>query len=226
MATNAMIPAVAIVDPELMLSLPPYLTAVTGFDVFAHAFEAYVHDNSTPFIETLALRAIEITAENLVAVYKNGKNRQARYNMAYADTLGGMCIALNNTTMPHDIGQAIVGKYPGITHGQSLALVYPVYLDYAVLFSESEIAKLARIFDKSLAGVSDAVAASALKNILIKWQRELGILNSCDGLGIPEDLMDDVIEETMKICAFLTKKAGQGREQVAAIVNKIWHQKF
>lgn len=223
-ATKAMTPSVAIVDPELMVSLPPYLTAVTGFDVFSHAFEAYADDNSNPFVELLALRAIEITAKNLGAAYQDGTSKQARYNMAIADTLAGMCITMNNTSMPHLIGQAIVGKCHEITHGQSLAIVYPAFMDYILPFYEYEMAKVARLFDPSLADAGDAQAASSLKGILIEWQRELGILASGGSLEIPEDVMEEVIEETMRTCPFLTQKAGQSRDQVAAVIGRIWQQ--
>ena len=222
-ATKSMIPTVAIVDPELMLSLPPYQTAVTGFDVFTHAFEAYVNDNSNPVIETLALRAIEITVENLIKVYKIGTDLSARYWMAFADTLAGICITLNNTTMPHDIGQAIVGKCPDLTHGQSLALVFPNYLECAMPIKVREFAKIARLFDPSVRDASDLQAAAELKSLVIQWMSDLKIYASGSSLGLPESVIDDVIEETMATCPFLTK-LGKSRGQVTEIIWDIWRQ--
>ncbi|MCL1854150.1 MAG: iron-containing alcohol dehydrogenase [Clostridia bacterium] len=225
-ATKGMMPNVAIVDPEQVVSLPPYQTAVTGFDVFAHAFEAYVDDHSNPFVELLALHAIKIAARNLVSAYKDGTDKQARYNMAIGDTLAGMCITLNNTSMPHLIGQAIIGKRHEITHGQSLAIAYPEFVDCALPFYESEMAKVARLFSPTLKHVNDGEAASALKGILIAWQRELGILTSAAELGVSEEDKEAVLEETLRTCAFLTQKARQSRAQVSAMINRIWYQRF
>ena len=86
-------PKVAIVDPELVYTVPSHVTASTGFDVFCHAFESYIHINGTPYTDYLALEAIRLVAENLVAVVNDGSNTQARANMAWADTLAGLCIA-------------------------------------------------------------------------------------------------------------------------------------
>ena len=221
--TKEMLPVVSIVDPELVYSLPANQTAVTGFDVFAHAFEAYTHDNSNPIIEALALQTISITLENLHKAYKNGMDATARYNMAVADTLAGLCIALNNTTMPHDIGQAIVGKCPRITHGQSLAIVYPEYLNYALPLKEREFAGVARLFDPSLRDASNHNAAGKLKELIIKWMRELDIFASGSSLGLPDNIKDEVIDETMDVCSFISG-LGMSRNQVSDMINAIWYQ--
>lgn len=223
-ANYAMIPTLSIVDPELMYSMPPSITASTGFDVFAHAFEAYLDGNATPLIETLALQAIELVAQNLVEVYKDGSNRQCRYKMAYADTLAGLCITMNNTTMPHDIGQAIVGKEPRITHGQSLAVVYPEYIKFLLPLAETKLAKVARLFDASLQKVEDSIAAAKLGDIIIEWQKELRIYASGKSLGLSEEVMSAVIEETSRTCAFITNTVGLNHEEISQMISRIWNQ--
>jgi len=75
-------PRVTIVDPELMLTVPEHTTASTGFDVFAHAFESYIHSNCSAYIEMLAKEAIRFVAKFLVRVVKDGADRQARTAMA------------------------------------------------------------------------------------------------------------------------------------------------
>ena len=123
-------PRAALVDPELMMTLPAKVTAATGFDVFAHAFESYIHPGGSPYTDMMALEALRLVARFLPAVVKNGKDLDAREGMAWADTLAGLCIANAGVTLPHGIGMAIGGLYPHVAHGEALAVVYPAILDY------------------------------------------------------------------------------------------------
>jgi alcohol dehydrogenase class IV len=123
-------PRASLVDPELMLTLPPKVTAATGFDVFAHAFESYIHPGGSPYTDMMALEALRLVARHLPIAVKNGKDLDAREGMAWADTLAGLCIANAGVTLPHGIGMAIGGLYPHVAHGEALAVVYPAILDY------------------------------------------------------------------------------------------------
>lgn len=114
----------AIVDPELMISLPPRLTAATGFDVLAHAIEAYTSKNATPFSELYCEKSIKLVGRYLIRAMENGSDMEAREMMALADTLSGYSIALAVITMCHAIGHA-VGGVCNTVHGESLAAMTP-----------------------------------------------------------------------------------------------------
>lgn len=222
--SNSMFPKAAIVDPELMLTMPPFVTATTGFDSFAHVFESYTNLNSTILEELFALEAIKIIKANLIKACKNGDNLDVRTKMAYADTLSGICFTQVNTTVPHVIGGAIVGKCPEMTHGQSLAMAYPVFLDMIRPYREVEFAKVARIFDPELDKVSDAQAADRLKGLIVAWQKEIGIYASCRSLGLPEDIRDLVIDEVYDSKDEFIVRSIQTRQQAADIVEIIWEE--
>jgi choline dehydrogenase len=81
---------VALVDPELMLGLPPAITAATGMDALSHAIECYTCDYHQPFNDAVALLAIELVSRWLRVAYEEGDNLEARTNMAHAATLGGL----------------------------------------------------------------------------------------------------------------------------------------
>ena len=94
-------PRAAIVDPEVTLSLPASVTAQTGFDAFCHNFEAYLSVNTNPLVECMALDAIRIIAAYLPRALADGSDLEARSQMAWADTLGGLTNASAGVTLPH-----------------------------------------------------------------------------------------------------------------------------
>jgi alcohol dehydrogenase class IV len=110
-------PRIAIVDPELTLSMPKAVTAQTGFDAFCHNFEAYLSVNTNPLVEAMALDAIKIVAENLPKALAKGDDIEARSKMAWADTLGGLTNASAGVTLPHGLGMQIGGHCPHVTQG-------------------------------------------------------------------------------------------------------------
>ena len=127
---SLLFPKIAIIDPDLMVTVPEHISASTGFDVFSHAFEAFIHNNTSPYIEVLSLEALRIVIEYLPKVIENGKDIDARTRMAWADTLGGLSIANAGVTLPHGIGMAIGGCCPHVMHGEALAALYPEFIKY------------------------------------------------------------------------------------------------
>lgn len=160
-------PKLAIVDPELMLNIPPLLTALTGIDTFAHAFESYTNKNATAFSKMLAMESMRLFAENIVECVENGKNAEARGNMAIASLLGGLAISHSPTTLPHIIGQCLSG-WVDAPHGGSLAVCLAQVIRWTLPNGQSEFAQIARVIAPELAAVSDAKAAEALPDIIDK----------------------------------------------------------
>ena len=125
---SGLFPSIAIVDPELMCSVPPAVTAATGFDAFTHAFESFLGGRTSPLTEVMSLEAIRLIFENLPAVLKDPHNIILRTRLAWADTLAGMCLANGGADLPHPLGEIIGGICPRIAHGETLAMVYPDFL--------------------------------------------------------------------------------------------------
>lgn len=183
---SRLFPRVAIVDPELMLTLPPYMTAVTGFDAFCHAFESYITPKCSPYVEILALECLGLIARHLPGVIKKPGNIELREQMAWADTLAGLSIASAAVTLPHGIAMAMSGMYSQIAHGQALASVYPAIMRYTYKTSIAKFARVARLLNPTLQDVSDREAASLLGDELEKFTETLGIKKSLKELGVIE----------------------------------------
>ena len=160
-------PRLAIVDPELMLNIPPLLTALTGIDTFAHAFESYTNKNAIAFSKMLAMESMRLFAENIVECVENGKNAEARGNMAISSLLGGLAISHSPTTLPHIIGQCLSG-WVDAPHGGSLAVCLAQVIRWTLPNGQTEFAQIARVIAPELNTVSDAEAAEALPDIIDK----------------------------------------------------------
>ncbi len=180
-------PRASLVDPDLMLSVPGPVTASTGFDVFAHAFESYINPNGSPYTDMMALEALSLVAKALPAAVKNGRDIEARERMAWADTLAGLCIANAGVTLPHGIGMAVGGIYPHVAHGEALAAVYPAILRYSYKIVPAKFAAVGRIFDKKLGGDTTAKAAALTCEVIGRFLRKIGMDLSLGGLRVPKE---------------------------------------
>jgi len=115
-------PHVALVDPELMLGLPPAVTAATGMDALSHAIECYTCDYHQPFNDAVALHAIELVGGWLRAAVEDGSNLEARTHMAHAATLGGMAYGTESAGAAHAMSQSAGGVHD-CPHGALTARV-------------------------------------------------------------------------------------------------------
>jgi alcohol dehydrogenase class IV len=181
---NAIIyPRVAIVDPELMETVPAHITASTGFDAFCHAFESLLHPAASPYTDRMALEAIALVARHLPRVVDDGKDKAGREALAWADTLAGLCIANAGVTLPHGIGMTISGYCPQIMHGESLAVTYPEFTRFTYPYAVSQFAAVGRIFDPSLENLPDEQAAAQTCEILDRFLQRIGMWLSLSDLG-------------------------------------------
>lgn len=128
--TDETYPQISIIDPELMLSIPPRLTAYQGFDAFFHAVEGVIAKIATPFSDAYALKSIELIYKNLHVAVKDGKNIEARTNVALANTLSGMVESTSSCTSEHSMEHALSAYHPELPHGAGLILLSKSYFSY------------------------------------------------------------------------------------------------
>jgi alcohol dehydrogenase class IV len=184
---NILYPQVCIIDPELMLSVPEFVTATTGFDVFCHAFESTINPGTGVYVDLLAWEAISIVVEYLPKVLADLGDIEGREKMAWADTLAGLCIANAGVTLPHGMGMAIGGMYPHVAHGEALAIIYPAFAEFTWESAIPQFSKLARMLNPELNPLSDKEAASQSPVEITKLLKSLNLNKSLSELGIPED---------------------------------------
>ena len=190
-------PKVAIVDPELMVTLPKRVTAMTGFDVFCHAFESTVSVNTTPYAQVLAWEAIRRVLADLPAALEDGSNVHARSSLAWADTLAGLCIANAGVTLPHGIGMAIGGMYPRVAHGEALALVYPAFTRFTWEAAVPQFAALGRLLIRDADGARDEDVARQSCEEVDRFLRKIGLWIGLEDKGILEEELPALAKQSM-----------------------------
>ena len=116
----AFMPACAIVDPALTVSVPPRVTMNTGLDALAHALEGYWSRNHQPISDLMAIEAVRLVLENLETAWRDGGNTEARGNMSLAALLGGLSFALPKTAASHACSYPLSEDYH-LPHGEACA---------------------------------------------------------------------------------------------------------
>lgn len=183
---NILYPKVCIIDPELILTVPEFVTATTGFDVLCHAFESTINPGIGAYVDLLAWEAISIVAEYLPKVLSNLNDIGAREKMAWADTLAGLCIANAGVTLPHGMGMAIGGMYPHVAHGEALAIVYPAFAEFTWKSAIPQFSKIARILNPDLKNSNDHDAASQSPAEISKFLKLIKLDKTLSDVGMPE----------------------------------------
>ena len=132
---GSMFPTISVVDSDLMMSVPQKFTAYQGMDAFFHAAESVINTKEHPMGEMFALKAIELIAENLPKACADGSDREARSNMALANSLAGYyMLCTSEHTMEH-----VMGSYHDtLAHGAGLIMISHAYFDF---FAERKAAE-------------------------------------------------------------------------------------
>lgn len=220
-ASNLIMPDIAIVDPMLTVSMPPKLTAYTGVDALAHAVEAMISLWATPFTDALALAAIKWVFQYLKRAAFNGYDLEARYHMSLAATTAGLSFNNPRIVLAHSIGQTIGPTY-GIPHGLSVALALPYTLDFYLPTSAGKIALISEA-----AGVYDPEKteegnAKALVEKLFQFYQELGLPLSLRELRVPFNALDKLAEDTVTMQPRRNSPIQFTKENLLKVYEKIW----
>ena len=123
----ATFPVLAVVDPELMLSVPSKFTAYQGFDAFFHAAEGYIANIATPISDLYALEAVRLLYKYLPIAVKDGSNLKARSKVAWASTLAGLVESTSSCISEHSMEHAMSAYYPALPHGAGLIAISKAY---------------------------------------------------------------------------------------------------
>ena len=201
-------PKVAIIDPELMTSVPTGVTAATGFDAFTHAFESYLGGRTSPLTKQMSFQAIELVIENLPKAIKEPNNIEYRTQLAWADTLAGMCLSNGGADLPHPLGEIIGGICPRIAHGETLAMVYPSFLEYKKNIAPDKFKEIA-VF---LGLKKDP---SELSSKIIELLNITDLSNACKRAELTQEEKNEILTHPL-----LTKLEPKNSDKIFSIMKK------
>ena len=168
-------PALSIVDPELMVSVPPQQTAYTGMDAFFHSVETYLATVNQPASDHLALEAVRLIAKYLPIAVKNGGDLEARTNLAWASTEAGICESLSCCISHHSLEHALSACFPEVPHGAGLTMLSVAYFGYLAERNPQRFPDLARALGERTGGLAEKDRALAFITGLQRLIQSIGL---------------------------------------------------
>lgn len=167
-----LVPVLAIVDPELMKTVPPKYTAYQGFDALFHNTEVMMSKGVNILSETIALSAIEHIAKYLPKAVADGNDLEAREHVAYGSTMAGVTMQLTSTTAQHSMEHAMSAYHPNLPHGAGLILISKAFAEYFIErhACDEQFVKMARVM-----GMPDADKPEDFVTALVKLQQDCGV---------------------------------------------------
>lgn len=165
-------PVLAIVDPELMTTVPPKYTAYQGFDALFHNTEVMMSNGVNILSETLALSAIENIAKYLPRAVADGKDMEARERVAYGSTIAGITMQLTSTTAQHSMEHSMSAYHHNLPHGAGLIMISKAFAEFFIEkhACDEQFVKMARAM-----GIPDASKPGDFITALVKLQADCGV---------------------------------------------------
>lgn len=189
-------PAIALLDPELTLSLPPQITAATGMDALTHALESYVNTATQPISEAMSDQAMTLIARSLRKAVADGSDVEARGDMLLASTIAAMAFNSTRLGLVHAFAIPLGAKF-GIPHGLVNAIMLPEVMRFNHLANPRKFARIAEIFGEKTAGLSVEEAAALSVSAIEKLKLDVGITAKLSNFGVTEGRFDEIVDEAM-----------------------------
>lgn len=186
LAGPAFYPDLAIIDPELTLTLPRDITAATGMDVLCHAIEGYWSRNHLPICDALAVHAIRTTLNNLRTACDQPDNLEARERMAEASVIAGLAFTVPRTTSSHACSYPLTNDL-GIPHGEACALT----IDYFMRINARGDAD-GRL--QALAAMLGYASALELADAITQLKKDIGIMTDLKQFNLTDDQIEMLVK--------------------------------
>ncbi len=217
-------PDVAVLDPRMTEGLPPKATASTGMDALCHAVEACTCLQANPLSTAYGTAAIKLIAENLEIATVNGKNREARFNMALASTMAGIAFSNSMVGAVHAIGHAL-GGVCHVPHAVAMTILLPHVMRYNLSHSAGEYAALLPWLvgmDAAMATPAEQRAEAAIEAIVSlgrKLNTACGLPLTLSEAGVSKDAFAKVAEFAVNDGALIVNPRAATEAQVIEILN-------
>lgn len=213
-------PIIAVNDSELMVAMPKHLTAATGMDALTHAVEAYVSTAATPITDAVAIKAIELVAQNLEAAVINGEDREAREAMQFAEYLAGMAFSNASLGYVHSMAHQLGGVYD-LTHGLCNAILLPEVARFNAVERADRYADVTRAMGVDTAGMTVGDAAEAGIVAIETLSQTVGTYQKLADLGVKEDKLEFMAVNALNDACSLTNPRQASTDEIVSIFNEV-----
>jgi len=191
-------PELALLDPELTLTLPPHATAATGIDALCHAIESYTSINASPMSELMSLEAIGLISENLRTAVHDGTNIEAREAMLLGSLYAGLGLANAGVTAVHSLSYPLGGKY-GISHGLANTIMLPRVMAFNLPGAQEKFVDIAEIMGEIVDDLPLREAAYLAVEAVEALIEDCGIFTTLEELEIPEADFPELAKVAMTV---------------------------
>lgn len=194
--SNYLLPAYAILDPELITSVSKRTAAACGVDAMVHALEAYTSLAASPFSDMFALKALALIGGNIRAYVANRSNKKAAEAMLIGSLFAGIAFSHARLGDVHAMSHP-VSAYFDVAHGVANAILLPVIVEYNALADQGKYYDIYRCIAECPAEVKD-FSSEMLAEELVKLNEKLGIPVSLKEVGVKEELFEAMAIDAMK----------------------------
>ena len=216
------IPAVAIVDPELMYSMPKGLTAATGMDALTHAIESYITPGAWVMSDMLELKAIEMIAANLKAAVDNGSDPVAREAMSQAQYIAGMGFSNVGLGIVHSMAHPL-GAHYDTPHGVANALLLPYVMEYnAESPAAPKYIHIAKAMGVNTDGMTEAEGVKAAVEAVKQLSLSIGIPQKLNEIGVRKEDLDRLAVDAFNDVCTGGNPRPTSIEDIEALYNKAY----
>ncbi|MDN3016261.1 iron-containing alcohol dehydrogenase [Paenibacillus sp. BSR1-1] len=198
----------AIVDPQLTISVPARITAATGIDALTHAVEAYLSVNANEATDSLALKAVELISDSLKIVVENGEDIDARTAMSYGSYLAGLAFFNAGVAGVHALAYPLGSQFK-LPHGESNAVLLPYVMNYITPSCSKKMNNVCNILTKQGA---ERTSDECLR-IFYKLVEGVGLPSTLKEYGIPESKLGMLTEDAVKQTRLLARSPRTLKEE-------------
>jgi len=192
----ALIPDVALLDPEVTQTMPPKLTAFTGIDALTHCIEAYTSIAGFPPADALALHGIRLISRSLRKAVQNGKDLKAREDMLFASMMAGTSFSLNGLGVCHAMAHQLSAFFD-TPHGMANAVLLPHVMRFNIPACPQKFADIAEAMGADIRELSVQQAAEKALELVEQLSADIGIPKYLDDAGATKDKVSDLVERAM-----------------------------
>jgi alcohol dehydrogenase class IV len=195
--SQAIYPKYALLIPSMTSDMNKHLTAITAIDALSHAVESLVSKNSNPISESLSEKAIRLILSNIFVAYNNGSDLISRENLQFASTLGGLAIDITGVGLMHAIEHPITARFPHISHGQGLAILFKKVVEHSFMFNVEKYKKVADAFGIKVRGNNDMVVMHTLIDAIDYLITYLGLNKRLSDFGVEKSDLKHIAEDAI-----------------------------
>ena len=217
--SKSLVPDIAIVDPELVKTMDAKLAAATGLDAFTHGIESYVSLAATPLTDIHALKAIQLSSQNLRRAVADRSDMEANTNMSMASLTAGLAFSNAILGATHAMTHQVDGLIDQ-HHGETNASILPHVMEFNLAACPDRFRDIAIAMGEDVTGLDQLAAAARSIEAVKRLIEDVGLAKGLADLGLREEFIPLLSRNAMRDACIVTNPRNASIEDIEAIFRK------